>query len=146
MNYLKREVFIKSINSDDMWRRNLTKDEILNFLNLYELTLDAYEYEKDLDFIMDSRRFECVDKIKNFAKKDSPSNLLDMNRNDMMWSFWEFISEEYCGNSYKKNDEVFNVNTDILDCWNRYKAKGIISLQEKDQILDMINTIKNYCL
>ena len=141
MEYLKRKDLIDCC-LPYMWREDLTKEEVLDILNKYEELLNKYDYNLDNDFIMNSRRLYEIERIKMLTSKPFEEAINGVD--NMMHSFWEFISEEYCGTAYEEMEKRNISRDEINNIWNRYKEKGIISLQEKEKILEMISIIKNY--
>jgi len=138
---LKRKDLIDCCSSY-MWREDLTKEEVIEILNKYIELINKYDYAFDNDFIMDSRRLYEIERINYLTSKPFEEAIQGVD--NMMHSFWEFISEEYCGTAYEEMEERGLSRDEVNNIWNRYKEKGIICLQEKEKILDMINVIKNY--
>ena len=62
---------------------------------------------------------------------------------ESLFNFMEYINCEYCGNSPRLAQELKIHQSKLMDIWDKYKEKGIICLEEKEDILEMINHIKN---
>jgi len=133
MNYLYRDELLKV---EKMWNKNLNNQEYYNMLEQFLNKLNSYEYENDDNYLLNSRRKNCIETInKNILNKGSIV--------DIMWAFWEFISNEYGGFASLENE--FNKSRIELETMDsNYRNKKIICLKEKEDILNLINKIKNY--
>lgn len=55
-NYLKRSDFINSVDSNKIWSKSMSLDEIKYLLEYLENEISKYEFDIDKNFIMNSRR------------------------------------------------------------------------------------------
>ena len=141
MKYLKRDVFINCV-PNIIWKKDLTKKEIIEALNKYKDELNSHNFEQDNDFIMDHRRTHMIERINTLTQEEEKEALYGAD--NMLWSFWEFISEEYHGTLNKEAQKRGISVKDAENIWNKYKEKGIICLQEKEYIEDIIEKILLY--
>ena len=142
--YLKRTDLINSVNSDKIWSKSLTMPEIKELLEALETKISKHKYTIDKNFLMDGRRSFLKSNIeKRFLKgnKYTEEDILES-----LFNFWEFVNNEY---HVITPDALhrYNLTREKMDSMcMKYTKKEIICLQEKDAILEMIQTIKNYIL
>ena len=55
-NYLKRTDFINFVDSNKIWSKSMTLDEIKELLEFLKNEISKYEFDIDKNFIMNSRR------------------------------------------------------------------------------------------
>lgn len=140
--YLKRYDLINLADSNKIWTKTMSVSEIKDLLNKLEIEIAKYDFEKDNNFIMNSRRKYLKEMLEvRLQEKDGNINELI---NESLFNFWEFINDEYPGNMVLCSKELGIPFKDFEEMDKMYREKGIICLQEKDLILEMIKTIKNY--
>ena len=107
--------------------------------------IDEYEFDFDQNFIMNSRRKT----LKSMIEERLLKNNRDINElvSESLFNFFEFVSDEYPGGaggimSTCKELGITIKEFDSMD--NEYRKKGIICIQERDVILEIIQVIKNY--
>ena len=137
---LKRVDFINSVDSDKIWKKQLTISEIKELLGDLIEQLTHYDYSLDNDFFMNGRRRYCKETIEKLMSKDNK------NKNDILeslFTFWEFVGDEYAGTLYSASEEL-EIPVQKLEVMDQdYRKRGIICSQEKDIIIDLINTIED---
>lgn len=114
------------------------KEQALDFLNELVLDLNKYEYPSNNDFVFGGRKKFTYDEIFDILDgKQKESNPLYF----VLGSLEEFISNnnhismgEYDGKDF----------AEIRDKNDRYISTGIICLEEKNCIDNIINKIKEY--
>ena len=121
-------------------------DEISITLNLLKEALINSSYEEDEDFIKEGRRTEL---FNDFYDNINKVPLTDTNLNASINALKDYIH----GQSWiemNKNVEVINYEQtnykhykDLVNKNDRYKEKGIISKEEKEIILNMIDILLN---
>ena len=105
-------------------------------LNILKDTINKHKYKTDKCFFKDSRREVLKDMI---LKRETNEESIK----ESLFNFMEYINCEYCGNSPRLAQELKIHQSKLMDIWDKYKEKGIICLEEKEDILEMINHIKN---
>lgn len=141
-NYLKRTDFINFADSNKIWSKSMTISEIKILLEHLEVELLRYKFDEDNNFIMNNRRKGLKRKIEERLQKDEG----DVNERilESLFNFWEFVGDEYPGNIRLTAQEL-GISIQEFDAIDKsYREKGIISLQEKDAILEMIQELKEY--
>ena len=139
-HYLKRIDFINLVDSDKIWKKKLTKPEINDLLDFLEENLAHYDFSHDNDFFMNGRRTFCKGTIERLISKDN-KNINDVL--DSLFTFWEFVGDEYTGTLYSISDKL-DIPVKRLENMDRaYRKKGIICSQEKDIIIDLIKIIRS---
>ena len=139
-NYLKRENFIKLVDSEKIWSKTMTLSEVKELLDFLEMEISKYNYESDRNFLMDGRR----NGLKTFIEERVLDSKENINENvlESLFNFWEFVNNEYYVISGETIDKL-NMSPEELDnMCSEYTKKGIICLEEKNVILDMIQMIK----
>lgn len=140
--YLKRNEFVNLADSKKIWSKTMTIDEVLELFEYLENSISKYEFETDKNFIMNSRRKGLKLKIEERLLK------YDENTDDVilesLFNFWEFVSDEYFGNFTSISNELGLSIEELTNRDNEYRKKGIICIQERDIILDIIREIKCY--
>ncbi len=141
-NYLKRSDFISSVDSNKIWSKSMTIPEIYELLEKLETKISKYEFDTDKNFIMNNRRKGLKRMIEErLQKNEGNANELVA---DSLFNFWEFVGDEYPGNIISDVREL-GISIKEFDTMDKaYREKGIICIQEKDAILEMIKTIENY--
>lgn len=141
-NYLKRTDFINSVDSNKIWSKSMTIPEIKLLLEYLENELSKYEFDTDKNFIMNNRR----NGLKRAIEERLQKNNGDINEiiSESLFNFWEFVGDEYPGNIISVVQEM-GISIKEFDAMDKaYRDKGIICIQERDAILEMIKTIKNH--
>ena len=139
-NYLKRENFIKLVDSEKIWSKTMTLSEVKELLDFLEMEISKYNYESDRNFLMDGRR----NGLKTFIEERVLDSKENINENvlESLFNFWEFVNNEYYVISGETIHKL-NMSPEELDnMCSEYTKKGIICLEEKNVILDMIQMIK----
>ena len=141
-NYLKRTDFINSVDSNKIWSKTMTPSEIKELLGKLETEISKYEFDTDKNFIMNNRR-KCLKRMIEERLQKDKGNANELVA-DSLVNFWEFVGDEYPGNIISDVQEL-GISIKEFDAMDKaYREKGIICSQEKDIILDMIRTMKNY--
>lgn len=104
--------------------------------------ISKYNFIVDNNFIMNGRRICLKDMIYN--RLNNSNNRYEDNIKESLFNLWEFISDEYDGNSLMISRELNISIKELDDMCGKYRKKNIICLQEKDVIIDMINKIESY--
>ena len=139
-NYLKRTVFINSVDSNKIWSKSMTKPEIKMLLDHLENELSKYDFDEDKNFIMNNRRKG----LKRMIEERLQKNESDINEiiSESLFNFWEFVGDEYPGNIISDVQEL-GISIKEFDAMDKaYREKGIICIQERNAILEMIHEIK----
>ena len=141
-NYLKRTDFINSVDSNKIWSRSMTSDEIKELLEHLKNEISKYEFDIDKNFIMNSRRKVLKSNIEERLLKN------EGNRNDLVlesvFNFWEIVGDEYFGDFISISRDLGLSVQELTRMDNEYRKKGIICVQERDIILEIIDSIINY--
>lgn len=141
-NYLKRTDFINSVDSNKIWSKSMTMPEIKLLLEYLENELSKYEFDADKNFIMNNRRKGLKREIEERLQKNN-GNINEII-SESLFNFWEFVGDEYPGNILSDVQEL-GISIKEFDAMDKaYRDKGIICIQERDAILEMIKTIKNH--
>ena len=141
-NYLKRTDFINFVDSNKIWSKSMSLDEIKELLEFLKNEISKYEFDIDKNFIMNSRRKGLKSNIEErLLKNDGNKNELVL---ESVFNFWEIVGDEYFGDfiSISKNLGLSVQELTRMD--NEYRKKGIICIQERDIILEIIDSIINY--
>lgn len=133
---LKRDDFINSVNSDKIWSKELSIKEIKELLQQLKQVLSSHTFKEDTNFFMDGRRIL----MKRYVQE---KEITEEKIKDALFNFWEFVNNEYCGSSHEAAEKYNKSMHELAIIWDKYKATGLICLQEKNEILDMINTLEN---
>lgn len=116
------------------------KEQTLDFLNELVLDLDKYEYLSNNDFIFGGRKKfiynEIIDVLDGKQKESNPLYFV-------LGSLDEFISNNNHISMGEYNGKDFN---EIRDKNDRYISTGVICLEEKKCIDNIINKIKEYII
>ena len=141
-NYLKRTDFINFVDSNKIWSKSMTLDEIKELLEFLKNEISKYEFDIDKNFIMNSRRKVLKSNIEERLLKN------EGNRNDLVlesiFNFWEIVGDEYFGDFISISRDLGLSVQELTRMDNEYRKKGIICVQERDIILEIIDSIINY--
>lgn len=141
-NYLKRTDFINSVDSNKIWSKTMTPSEIKELLGKLETEISKYEFDTDKNFIMNNRR-KSLKRMIEERLQENEGNANELIA-DSLFNFWEFVGDEYPGNIISDVQEL-GISIKEFDAMDKaYRDKGIICIQERDAILEMIKTIKNH--
>ena len=141
-NYLKRTDFINSVDSNKIWSKSMSLDEIKYLLEYLKNEISKYEFVVDKNFIMNSRRKG----LKGMLEERLQKNDGDITKlvSESLFNFWEYVGDEYPGDILSDCREL-GITVKEFDSMDKaYREKGIICVQEKDTILEMIQAIENY--
>lgn len=133
---LKREILVNSVNNDKIWSKELTIKEIRELLDNLKNIISKYKYKKDKNFFIDGRREIMLNYVQ---QKDETEEEIK----GALFNFWEFVNNEYCGSTHKLAQELNVSNNKLHNMWDKYNKRGIICLQEKEEILKMINILED---
>lgn len=140
-NYLKRSKFIDLADSNKIWSKSMTIPEIKELLDLLEKALSKYDFDIDNNFVVDGRRKNLKSSVEAILSKTDEN--ITMNILDALFIFWEFVNNEYYTITSEATQRL-NITKEEMDAMcMKYTESGIICLQEKDIILEMIQLIKN---
>ena len=141
-NYLKRTDFINSVDSNKIWSKSMTLDEIKELLEHLKNEISKYEFDIDENFIMNSRRKILKSNIEERLLKN------EENANDIVlesvFNFWYFVGDEYFGDFISISRDLGLTVQELTRMDDEYRKKGIICVQKRDVILEIIQVIKNY--
>lgn len=141
-NYLYRSDFINLVDSDKIWSKTMSISEIKELLNILEEEISKHDYEKDNNYLMNSRRVglrKAIEENLLIKDRDTDRYLLES-----LFNFWEFVNDEYSGNFLNLPEELGLSIQELSNMDIEYRKKGIISIEEKDDILKMIEILNNY--
>lgn len=141
-NYLNRNVLIHSFDSEKIWSKSLNIADILDLLNQLIDKISSYDFELDNNFIMNERRNNLKNSI--FERISNTNNQYEYIIKESLFNLWEFINDEYDGDLMSISKKLNIPLKDVISMCDKYRLKNIISLQEKDIIVDIINEIKKY--
>lgn len=141
-NYLKRVDFINCVDSNKIWSKTMTLEEIKELLEHLKNEISKYEFDIDKNFIMNSRRKTLKTMIEErLSKSDRDINELV---SESVFNFWEIIGDEYFGDFISISRDLGLSVQELSRMDNEYRKKGIICVQERDIILEIIDFIINY--
>lgn len=140
--FLNRNVLIHSVDSKKIWLKSLSVDDILDLLNKLIDEISKYDFELDENFVMNGRRNGLKNLI--FERISNANNQYEETIKESLFNLWEFIGDEYDGNLMEISKKLKLPLKQVIDMCEKYRLKNIISLQEKDIIIDIINEIKKY--
>ena len=141
-NYLKRTDFINFVDSNKIWSKSMTLDEIKELLEHLKNEISKYEFDIDKNFIMNSRRKGLKSNIEErLLKNDGNKNELVL---ESVFNFWEIVGDEYFGDFISISKDLGLSVQELTRMDNEYRKKGIICIQERDIILEIIDSIINY--
>ncbi len=141
-NYLNRNDFINYVDSNKIWSKSMNLDEIKEMLEYLKNEISKYEFDTDKNFIMNSRRKKLKSKIDSRLLK-SEGNMNELV-SESLFNFLEFVSDEYFGDFISISRELGLSVQELTKMDDEYRKNGIICIQERDIILEIIQVIKNY--
>ena len=141
-NYLKRNEFINSVDINKIWLKSMTIFETKELLTFLENKISKHKFNSDKNFIMNSRRKT----LKTMIEERLLKNNRDINEvvSESLFNFFEFVNDEYPGDIFSDCKELGITIKEFDSMDNEYRKKGIICIQERDVILEIIQVIKNY--
>lgn len=142
--HLSRNDFINSVDSNKIWSKSLNLPEINELLEYLKNKISKYDFEIDKNFIMNSRRKRLYSMIKErMFKNDETVNDYAL---ESLFNLWEFVNDEYPGDFISIAEELKLSIKELVIMDNEYRKKGIICIQERDIILEIIYVIKNFII
>ena len=114
--------------------------EIKDLLQIFENEISNCIYEIDENFIMNSRRKILRDNIMDRLNK---SEIVLEDILESLFNFWEFIQDEYSGDLIIISKELNKPVQELVNRDEKYRSKGIICEQEKQEIIEIINKLEN---
>ena len=141
-NYLKRTDFINSVDSNKIWLKSMAIPEIKRLLEKLEIEISKHEYEIDKNFLMDGRRNYLRSNIEERLSRND--KFIKENILESLFNFWEFVNNEYYTITLEAVQRLNLTREEMENMCTEYTKSGIICEQEKDVILEMIQTIKKY--
>ena len=139
---LNRNDFIKLVDNNKIWSKTMTLTEIKELLEYLEKEIPKYKYDYDKKFIMNLRRKELKSKIEKILAQNYGN--INERVTESLFIFWEFVGDEYPGNIISNCRELGLSVKEYEAMDNSYRKKGIICIQEKEVILEIMQAIKNY--
>jgi len=138
MEKLHRDNLTELVNKRiEMKKNDITKEEYNDFFTYLENILNSYLYEVDPRFVIYGRR--------NFLHQEYNSFLNNNNYLDALKNLEEYICDY---TSFLTPADVPEYETrnfhDILKANDDYFKDGIICLQEKNIIIEMINEFRKH--
>ena len=140
-NYLKREKLIESVDGNKIWSKSMTIPEVKNTLDSLERIINTHKYVSDKNFLMDGRRYFLKNAIEE--RLTNNKNNIDEEILDVLFNFFEFLNNEYYTALLGTQERLHLSQEEIEKKCSEYKQKGIICLEEKDVIIEMIQSIKS---
>lgn len=140
--HLKRTDFINLAESEKIWSKSMTLMEIKELLDTLKNEIQKYSFDNDKNFVMNSRRRCLSEMIEKRLSKNNQNPLLIIS--ESLFNFWEFVADEYFGDFISISKELGISIQDLTTMDNEYRKKGIICVQEKDVIIDIITKLKKY--
>lgn len=138
--YLYRNYFLGKIDSKKIWSKSMSIQEIKDLLQIFENEISKCIYAIDENFIMNSRRKELKDNIMNRLNK---SEIVLDDVLESLFNFLEFIQDEYSGDLVIISKELNKSVQELVNMDEKYRSKGIICEQEKQEIMEIINKLEN---
>ena len=139
--YLKRTNFISLVDSNKIRSKSMTIPEIKCLLEKLKIEISKCEFDTDKNFIMNSRRKTLKRMIEERLQKNDGT--INEFVSESLFNFWEFITDEYPGNIMSDCTEL-GISIKEYDTMDKsYREKGIICIQEREIILEIINLIIN---
>lgn len=136
MEKLKRENLIK-INDKhvEIKKENISTEEYINYFNIIENEINNHLFEFDDRFTTYGRRDFLQQEFNNFLNNNNYINAL-INLQEYMCCYTSFLTPaDILQEETRKFHDVLKDNDDYL-------KDGIICLQEKNIIIDMINEFR----
>lgn len=142
--YLKRTDFMNSVDSDKIWSKELTIPEALNIIEILKTELKTHKFKIDSNFIVNQRRKALKSAITEEILAKENRNNIEKQVSEALSTLWEFVNDEYAGNAIEYCRE-FGISTEeFYKMDKKYRKKGIICLQEKNIILEILSCIEFY--
>lgn len=138
--YLYRNYFLGKIDSKKIWSKSMSIQEIKDLLQIFKNEISKCIYEIDENFIMNSRRKELKDNIMSRLNK---SEIVLDDVLESLFNFLEFIQDEYSGDLIIISKELNKSVQELVNTDEKYRSKGIICKQEKQEIIEIINKLEN---
>lgn len=138
--YLYRNYFLGKVDSKKIWSKSMSIQEIKDLLQIFENEISNCIYEIDENFIMNSRRKILRDNIMDRLNK---SEIVLEDILESLFNFWEFIQDEYSGDLIIISKELNKPVQELVNMDKKYRSKGIICEQEKQEIIEIINKLEN---
>ena len=139
--YLTRKKLINTVDNNKIWNKTLTVQEIKEILNKLESELSRYYFEIDENFIINSRRKVLKEMIETRFQNNDEYRFEKVL--DSLFNFWEYVNDEYSTITLIDREELGISLEEFYEKDKKYREKGIICTQEKDEILQMIQIIRN---
>lgn len=136
MEKLKRENLIK-INDKhvEIKKENISTEEYINYFNIIENEINNHLFEFDDRFTTYGRRYFLQREFNNFLNNNNYINAM-INLQEYMCCYTSFLTPaDIPQEETRKFHDVLKDNDDYL-------KDGIICLQEKNIIIDMINEFR----
>ena len=138
--YLYRNHFIENVDCKKIWSKSMSIQEIKDLLQFLENEISNHIFEKDENFIMNSRRKALKENIMDRLNK---SEIVLEDVLESLFNLWEFIQDEYSGDLIIISKELNKSVQELVDMDEKYRNKGIICEQEKQVIMEIINILKS---
>ena len=142
-NPLYRKTLLDSVDSRQIWSKELSISDITDIIKKIEEIISLYDYKYDKKFVMEGRRNSLKRSIHEWLN-NSNNNLYEDNIREALFNLWEFVNDEYDSNLDIVASELNIPLKKVIKMCDDYRKQGIISLQEKDVIIGMIEEIKKY--
>lgn len=138
MEKLKRETLIKiRDNKNEMKKENITSEEYINYFDTIENEINNHLFEFDNRFVTYGRRDFLQKEFNQYLRNNEYRNAL-MNLQEYMCDYTSFLTPADIPQRETRNFH------DILKDSDNYFKDGIICLQEKNIIIDMITEFKKF--
>lgn len=138
MEKFKRETLIKIRDTQkEMKKENITTEEYTNYFNIIENEMNNHLFEIDNRFVTYGRRDFLQQQFNKFL---DDNNYLDalINLQEYMCDYTSFLTPKDI--PHEETREFHDVLKDNDD----YFRDGIICLQEKNKIIEMIQEFKKH--
>ena len=130
-------IYDKYINKILNYRKDdIPKKDISKLLNKLEVTIRRHKYNNDINFTSKGRR--------NFLKGEIVDYLKDNNYKDAFGDLHEYlVDQSYCYPSTSDFDTLEEARL-VQDYNQVYANKGIVCMEDKDNILELIHLFRYY--
>ncbi len=146
---LKREDLANKFYGYHIKNKINSSDLAINYLNELQDYLNNYDYENDRDFIMGGRKKfvydEIVEILNGNKSVDDPLYFVLGSLEEFMCNQNQVYAEDVDKSKWKNGVIDGHDIKELRDKNDRYSNNGIICLEEKEYIDNIINAIKKIC-
>ena len=139
---LNRKDFINLVDSDKIWSKEMNLEEIKEMIEYLKIEMLKYDFKIDKNFVMNNRRKGLKSMIEErMLNKDADTKYVI---SESLFNLWEFVNDEYAGNLSITSIELGIPLDELIKMDDEYRKKGIICIQEKDIILELMEGITKF--